>query len=446
MKNKHLFIPLFVFIGACLLSLVISIIEYKGINRALAYSSETIQFNYDGASDGKDPNGNKFNPVTFLSDDVVEAALAKSELNYKVEDVRPYIAMENVVPENIVDEVNSYEKLLNNDDKNTRNISTNDYYPVRYRFIVYQDLGVSKSKLSAFVNNIVDEYCNKFYETYKKSFASEAYDSLLDIADYDYLYQAQIYVTRFNILMDYADKLYQERGDDFVVEGKSFKTLYLKARGYIETDADRVNKLIVLNALSNDSEKLKDYYTYLKETYTKDKEKYTADKAAIEAQIAAYVHDNESATVVVANGDSVMTVDSNTSDTYNALMNEQLEINNHITSLTKQIQECDDALTKIASASGDAALKTTVEGMLADLGEDYEDLETLFNAMLTAYNERYIKDSVINRNPVGYTSNSLFTLAFIVRCIKNAAPILMMTLFGITIYFLVREIRKQKGK
>ena len=449
MKNKHLFIPLFVFLGACLVSLVYSVIDYKGLNRALAYSSKTLQFNYDGASDGKDPNGNNFNAVAFLTDDVLEAALTKSQITEEVSKVRSYIAMENVVPENIVDEVNSYQKLVG-DDSNTRNITTNDYHPVRYRFVVYQDINKKLSKklsrkgLNDLVGNIVDEYCARFYETYKKSFASEAYNNLLDISGYDYVYQTQIYVTRFNILMDYANKVYQEH-DDFVVDGQSFKDVYLRAQQLINSDADRVNRLIVFNALSNDAEKLKDYYTYLKDVLTKDKAKYTDDQTAIEAQIASYVHDNESATVMVANGDTVMTVDSNTAETYNALVAKQIEINNTITRLTTEITECQNALDKLDAASGDAAIKTTVEGLLADLGQDYADLETLFKAMMEAYNKQYVTEAgVITVDKVNYTSDSLFSTSFIVRCIKNAAPIVLATLLGITIYFLVREIRKQK--
>ena len=53
MKNKHIWIPAFVFIGAAVFSLIYSVIDYKAINKVQAYSSETIQFNYDGASDGK---------------------------------------------------------------------------------------------------------------------------------------------------------------------------------------------------------------------------------------------------------------------------------------------------------------------------------------------------------------------------------------------------------
>ena len=122
MKNKHIFIPLFVFIAAGIVSLITSIVDYKVVNPALAYSSETIQFDYDGASDGLDPDGNRFDPIGFLSDEVIETALAKSELTYDVDKIRPYIAMENVVPQNILEEISSYEKILTDEKDGDGNV------------------------------------------------------------------------------------------------------------------------------------------------------------------------------------------------------------------------------------------------------------------------------------------------------------------------------------
>ena len=249
MKNKHIWIPAFVFIGAGLVSLIYSIIDYKAINKVEAYSYETIQFNYDGASDGKDPNGNAFNPVSFLTDDIIETALAKSELVYDVDQVRAHISLENVVPENIVDEISSYEKVLNSE--SSRKIDSKDYHPVRYRFNVYKDLDnrLSKGKLNDLLGNIVDEYCNKFYVTYKKTFDENAYQDLFNLDNYDYIYQGQIVSTRLEVLMSYADEIYNEH-DDFVVNGKSFRDLYLKAQQLIGTDASKVNNIIVLNAFA----------------------------------------------------------------------------------------------------------------------------------------------------------------------------------------------------
>ena len=170
MKNKHIFIPLFVFIGACVVSLAYSIIDYKAINKAPSYSYQTVQFNFDGASDGKDPNGDPFNAVSFLTDDILEEAIASSGLSYEVAEVRNNIMVANVVPNNIVDEINSYASIT--DKSGTQEITSSDYHPTKYRFTLNQDLDkkLSKDKLNGLLNTIVDTYCNKFHVTYKKSF------------------------------------------------------------------------------------------------------------------------------------------------------------------------------------------------------------------------------------------------------------------------------------
>ena len=304
MKNKHIWIPAFIFIGAAIFSLIYSVIDYKAINKVQAYSSETIQFNYDGASDGKDPNGNSFNPVSFLSDDVIQDALTETGLTYEVEKVKPYIVLENSVPENIVNEINSYEHITGGGDG--RKISSKDYHPVRYRFVVYQDLDskLSTGKLNKFLENIVTKYSEKFYTTYKKTFAEDAYKDLFNLDNYDYIYQSQIMSTRLEVLMDYADSVFEEH-DDFLIDGKSFRDLYLKAQSLINTDANKINNIIVLNALSKDVQRLKDYYTYLIERLNYDKTKYTSDLVAISAQVNNYEIDS---TVYVGTGENIIKV------------------------------------------------------------------------------------------------------------------------------------------
>ena len=200
MKNKHIFIPLFVFLGAGVVSLVASIIDFTVTNKQSSYSTETIQFNFDGASDGYDPNGNPFNASSFLSDEIITNALNESGLDYKVSAVRKYIAVENIVPKNIVKEIESYTSFTGEIDK--ASITSKDYHPVRYCFSINNDLDtkLSSKKLNEFLGNIVDEYCTTFYNTYKKTFDQETYANIYAIDTYDYIYQTQVFTNRIQIL------------------------------------------------------------------------------------------------------------------------------------------------------------------------------------------------------------------------------------------------------
>ena len=451
MKNKHIFIPLFVFLGAGLVSLIVSIIDYKAVNPALAYSSETIQFNYDGASDGVDPDGNAFNPVSFLTDDVIEAALNKSGISKSVGEVRPYIAMENVVPKNLLEELNSYEKLLGGEEEDSvRNVSSKDYHPVRYSIVVYQDLdkGLSEDDLNAFVNNVVDEYCNSFYQTYKKSFKQDTYNELFNIDDYDYIYQSQIYVARLQVLMDYASSIYNEH-PDYTVNGKSFNDLVLMAEQLINTDSSKIDNIIILNALSKDVDRLKDYYTYLLQNLNYDKVKYTADYDAITTQLIGDPADPNddyliNPTVYVGTGEDVIKVEDDTASTYNALLNRQIELAKQLTAIDKKIADYQDILDKLNAAIADGDAETTVQRLITKLGKDYQDLDALFNVMVEAYNNEYVLGKTVTRSEVKYKSASIFSGSFIVHTVKVGAPIMLTTMLGIAIFYLVRTIRKEK--
>ena len=459
MKRKHIWIPLFVFIGAGIVSLIASIIDFKVANPTLAYSSQTIQFDYDGASEGNDPDGNSFDPVNFLSDDIIETALAKSEINVSVDDVRPYIAMENVVPQNLLKELTTYEKVLSSgDDGNNRPITSKDYHPVRYKFIVYQNKMISQGKLNKFVENIVDEYNNTFYATYKKSFAQETYNSLFNIDNYDYIYQSQIYVSRINILMDYASSIQAEHEDFTYTDDKgvtkSFKDLILKGQQLIGTDSSKINNIIILNALSKDVGRLKDYYSYLLEQLNYDKVKYTADYNAVTVQlIGTNQEDTEEGhkddykinpTVYVGTGENVIQVQDDTAATYNSLLSKQINLKNTINGIDKTIADYTDILDKLNHATPGSTAEATVNTMLAQLGQDYKDLDEFFQVLVEAYNAKYVKEGVTSKTAVKYSSTSIFSGSFIVHTIKVAAPIMLTTMLGIAIFYLVRTIRKEK--
>ena len=442
MKRKHIYIPLFVFLGAGLVSLVASIIDFTAVNPQLSYSSETIQFDYDGASDGKDPNGNAFNAVDFLSDDIIKDGLAKSGLSYDVGLVRKYIAIENVVPENIVNEINAYTSLTKA--VGTAEITTKDYHPVRYRIALYNQLDkkLSASKLNGLLDNIVTSYCDQFYTTYKKVFDTDLYKDVYKIDDYDYTYQAQVHTNKLEILLNYAKSVFNEH-KDFTAEDQSFSDIYLKCEQLINNDVSRIENIIVLNALSKNIEQLKEYYTYKIERCNYDKIKYTSDLAAVTAQLAGYTKDS---TVYINSGDKLISIASNSSVTYDKLLASQIALSNKIGELDTEIAEYQSILNDINSSTGSEVEYALLSNYIDRLGKDYAGVEEVFIKMLEAYNKQYVLENSITLSSVKYSSASIFSSAFIVRCIKLGAPIVLTTMLGIAIYYLTREIKKQKKK
>lgn len=443
MKNKHIFIPLFVFIGACVVSLAYSIIDFKVINKQPSYSYQTVQFNYDGASDGKDPNGNPFDAVSFLTDDIIEEALQTSGLSYDVKDVKDNIIVTNVVPKDIVDEIESYASVTDKD--GTKEITSNDYHPTKYRFALYQDLDnkLSKDKMNSFLSNIVDSYCNKFYNTYKKSFDNTIYDSIFDVSKYDYTFQAQIYSTKIAALMQYAYSIYNEH-EDFEVNVKgvdrSFYDIYLAGNQISNSYVSRINTLVTLKALSTDLPRLKSYYEYKIQILGYDKDKYQSDLNEVSTQVTAYEKDS---TVYIGTGENIVKIESNSSETYNALLAKQIELSNKIASIDTEISDYQKILEDIDAASATPEDIDLVENYIARLDTSFDALEIQFADFIAKYNETYLKDGT-SKTEVKYQSNSIFSGSFIVHTVKVGAPIMLTVMLGIAIYYLSREIRKQK--
>ena len=438
MKNKHIFIPLFVFVGACVVSLAYSIIDYKAINKQPSYSYQTVQFNYDGASDGKDPNGNPFDAVSFLTDDIIEEALQASGLSYDVKDVKDNIIVTNVVPKNIVEEIESYESVT--DKEATQEITSSDYHPTRYKFTLYQDLDnkLSKNDLNKLLDNVVVSYCNKFYDTYKKTYDGSVYEALLP-GDYDYIFQSQIYSNRVAVLMDYARSIYNEHAD-FQVDERTFNDIYLAGNQIINTYINRINNLITLKALSTDLPRLKSYYQYKIDMLQYDKTKYTADLATVSAQVAAYEKD---ATVYVGTGENTLRIESSSGATYTSLLAQQIDLANRLASIDTEIADYTAILNDIDHAASTEEDYDLVKSYLTRLDASFSGLEKKFGEFIDEYNKAYLKDGT-SKNEVKYQNASIFSGSFIVHTVKVGAPIMLTVMLGIAIYYLSREIRKGK--
>ena len=444
MKNKKfIFIPLLVLICVGVVGLVASIIDFKVTNKFLSYSHEIIQFNYDGASDGKDPNGNPFNPIDFLTDDVISEGLTLSNLadKYDASKVREFITIENIVPKNIVNEIDSYDSITK-DSSDMRNITTSDYHPIRYRFVLYHDLDnkLSNDNLNNLLENIVKAYGESFYKTFKRSFELSNYDEIYSVENDDYIYQVEVYTNKINLLSANASDLYNKHVD-FAVDNKSFKDISLKCDQLLANDVVRINSIIVLNALSKDIDRLKDYYNYKIEMLNYDKVKYTSDLTAINAQINDYEKDS---TFYVGTGDNIIKVESNSSATYDALLAKQISTSETIARINIEITNCQSVLADIAAATGDDSAKALVESYITKLANDYNELEASFKEMMDKYNEKYITTGTISVTSVKCQSGSLFSSAFIVRFIKICAPLELIALLGVCIYWMLRESKKNK--
>ena len=101
--------------------------------------------------------------------------------------------------------------------------------------------------------------------------------------------------------------------------------------------------------LSKDLDQLKEYYTYKIERCNYDKIKYTSDLAAVTAQLASYTKDS---TVYINSGEKLISIASNSSETYDKLLASQISLSNKIGQLETEIAEYQSILNDIDTSTG----------------------------------------------------------------------------------------------
>ena len=148
----------------------------------------------------------------------------------------------------------------------------------------------------------------------------------------------------------------------------------------------------------------------------------------------------------VGTGENVIQVQDGTAATYNSLLNQQISLANTLTGIDKQIADYQDILDKLNAASTDADALTTVQRIIAKLGSEYQELDDIFQVMVDLYNQKYVLGRNVVKSKLAYNNASLFSGSFIVHTVKVAAPIMLTVMFGISIFYLVWVIRKEKEK
>ena len=104
-------------------------------------------------------------------------------------------------------------------------------------------------------------------------------------------------------------------------------------------------------------------------------------------------------------------------------------------------------LADIDSAVATQAEYDRVEANLTKLSNSVDELETQFIEIIESYNDKNITNNAVKVNDTSYVNvTSVFSLRFIVEALKLTFPIVGLTIVGICIYYLIREIRKNKKK
>jgi len=427
------------------------------------YATAAIQFSFDGAAEGKAPNGYAFDVNGITSDEVLEKALEASGLTgtYTAEEIRGSMNVTGVYPERIAEQMTKYVSLL--DTNADMQAALSDYHATRYSVTLYNnfDQKIASGKLTELLQNILTIYRGHFAKTYSASL--ETTDAIADLQEYDYAQQLDAIRTGVNQDNRFALEV-QELAPEFRQGGRSFGDIAVRYQN-LGKDIDRLEATITLNAVSKDRTRLQKRYEMEIRTQGFQLESLTEELKQIEAQVDSFEKDG--IIYVSANG-ALNRVGSSSSDTYDKLVEKRKDVSDQIAEINATIAlyqaRLDDmtgAAAKAAEAAGEAedvtaveeltaaekaALRADVEQKLDMLRAKRDDVRSDFAAMLDAYAAREINEKTVSVSGLKYKTPSLLSGAFIVKAIKTAGPFCAVGFMVCMVLLIISRRKEEKAR
>ncbi len=459
MKKTHWFRNTLIVLIICGLvgSILAAILFNNEGNRT--YASSIIQFSFEDAVEGKAPNGYPFDMNGITADEVLDAALEASGLTgvYTAEQLRTNLTVTGIYPEKIAEQMTKYVSLL---DANADNAATvTDYHPTQYSVTLYNDFdkSISSGKLTELLGNILTAYRTYFAKTYAANLKQE--DPIANLEDYDYAQQMEAIAESVNQQIRYAEEM-KELAKDFRLNGKGFGDVVTRYEN-LQSDIDRLNATITLNAVSKDRTRLQKRYEMEIRELTIELESLTDELKQVEAQVNSY--DKDGIIYVSANG-SLSRVGSSATQTYDKLVETRKKVTDRIAETNAKISliqaRLDDmtgaaARMRTAGEDEDAAaieqlnrreleeLRQSVETKIAALTEKKNAIVSDFVVMLEAYSAQEINERTVSTTKVKVETPRLISGAFIKKVLKTAGPICAVG-FMVCMVLLIRSRRKEE--
>lgn len=314
---------LIIVVCATVFGLILSVILFKKDAKP-TYASATMQLTFEGAAEGKAPDGYAFHIDDLLSDEVIEAALEASSLGgkYTAEQIRQAMVVSGGYPADIVGQTMSYDSLLNL--TASRTLTIDRFHPTLFGVTLYNrfDEKISQAKLTELLSNLLSVYQKHFAKVYAQGAPSDNTGVSFVLSDYDYPQQLQILQQRLAFLSDYAAEMY-EREPAFRYGGNSFNDIVARIASLQDSDIGRLNASMTLNALTKDPDRLRTQYEFELKDLSNRLERRKQELAKLEALIASY---EKSEIIYISTESSLTKIDGNSTETYDALVDIRKEL------------------------------------------------------------------------------------------------------------------------
>ncbi len=447
-------------------------------------ATASLQFSFEGAADGIAPNGNPFSLDDLTSDEVLEAALSATGLSgtYTPEQLRENLLITGSYPENLVQQVMSYESLMSF--TANRELTVREYHPTLFRVALYSDFDktISEAKLEELLQSILDSFRARLAQTGAINL-DWGDDAIYALEKYDYPQQLEVIQETMTQKARYAQELYEKK-PTFACDGKGFNDIYVRYNSLVESDIQRLNASITMNALTRNTARLLTQYQFEIRDLNNQLAKYTEELERLDALIASY---EKNEIIYLSTTDSLTKIDGNSSETYDALVSARKEVSDEITQINskiatyqlkladlmkdetaqtaataasdgqadatetmaiEQIQELTDKEIAEAAAAAEVAAKqqiATLEKGIESLVAKSDAVTDDFKTLMDAYNALEINAQTVRVFDQKYKAPKLLSGAFIKKVIKTAGPICAVG-FMVCLALLIASRRKEQKR
>ncbi len=298
------------------------------------YASASIQLSFDGAAQGILPNGSKYDAGDLTSDEILNAALEGAGMTgvYTPEQLRNSINVTPSYPTDILEQVVSYESLLNF--TANRKLTIGDYHPTTFGVELKNDFdkSISQGKLEEMLKQIMT-----VYQAHVIRIGSNALDSedaiLNNYTAYDYPQQLEILSNHLALVAENADEMYAKDAT-FRLNGVGFNDISVQLNNLITNNISQLNAEITMNALTKDTARLLTQYQFEIRDLNNQLEKQNQRLAKIDDLTKSY---EKNEIIYLSTADSLTKIDGNSSVTYDKLVEERKVVTDLIAELRSRI-------------------------------------------------------------------------------------------------------------
>ncbi len=427
------------------------------------YATAMLQFSFDGAAEGKAPNGYPFNANGILTDEVLEEALLASGMSdiYTAEQLRENLSITGVYPEKIAEQMTKYVSMMDADAD--MQAALTDYHATQYDVKLYNsfDEKITSGNLTDLLQNILEAYRSYFAKTYAASLDETG--SLAIRPEYDYAQQLESINANVNQERRFALEM-QELAPDFQTNQKGFGDIAVRYQNLIN-DINRLEATITLNAVSKDRIRLQKRYEMEIRTQGFQLESLTEELKCIEEQVNGFEKDG---IIYVSSNGELSQVGSKSSDTYDKLVEKRKSVSDKIAEINATIslyqarlddmtgaavkaeETTDEAEAAAAveelTAAGKAILRADTESKMKVLTAKKIVVANDFASMLDAYTAQEINEKTVSISELRYKTPKLLSGAYIVKAIKTAGPICAVGFMVCMVLLIISRRKEEKAQ